>query len=146
MRQLASINRLANSHSLMNDFLSEFFNDEFKPMTTVVRKPAANIYQTETGFGIDILLPGYAKEEISVDIDGRHLTVKSLDADTEKQTVENGKYIRRDFRKSAFEVKYILPRTADLEKLEAKFENGILLVSIPKAEQALPKKINVEIA
>ena len=81
-----------------------------------------------------------------MDIDGRHLTVKSLEADTEKQTVENGKYIRRDFRKSAFEVKYILPRIADLEKLEAKFENGILLVSIPKAEQALPKKINVEIA
>lgn len=146
MRQLASINKLANSHSLMNELLSDFFNDEFKPMTTVVKKPAANIYQTETAFGIDVLLPGYSKEEISVDIDGRHLTIKSLEADTEKQILENGKYIRRDFRKSAFEIKYVLPRTADLEKLEAKFENGILLVSIPKAEQALPKKINVEIA
>lgn len=146
MRHLASINRLANSHSLMNDFFSEFFKEDYRPMTTAVRKPAANIYQTETGFGIDILLPGFAKEEISVDVDGRHLTVKSLETDKEKHTTETGKYIRRDFRRSDFEAKYILPRTADLEKLEAKFENGILQVVIPKTEQALPKKINVEIA
>ena len=144
MKHLASINRLADSN-FVNEFFSEFFKEDFKPMTTL-RKPAANIYQTETGFGIDILLPGYSKEEIKVDIDGRNLTVKSVEDASADKAKPAGKYLRRDFVKSAFEVKYILPKTADLEKLEAKFEHGVLAVSIPKAEQALPKKIKVEIA
>jgi HSP20 family protein len=144
MRSLAGINRLADSSFFMNDLLSEFFKEEFKPMTKT--KPASNIYQTETAFGIDLLLPGYAKEEISVDMDGRNLIVKSLDAENKVNDSAKATYLRRDFKKQAFEVKFILPKISDFDKLEARFDLGVLKISIPKAEQALPKKIKVEIA
>ena len=144
MRSLAGINRLADSSFFMNDLMSEFFKEEFKPMTKT--KPASNIYQTETEFGIDLLLPGYAKEEISVDMDGRNLIVKSLDAENKASDSAKATYLRRDFKKQAFEVKFILPKISDFEKLEACFDLGVLKISIPKAEQALPKKIKVEIA
>ena len=150
MRTVVRKNKMMTSNDLMTNVLNDFFGRDFVAARKEVKwKPAVNVYSTASSFGMDVSLPAYAKEEVSIDLDGRKLIIKSIEG--EKKEVEADvkvevKTLRREFVKTAFELNYILPKTADLNALSAAFENGILKISIPVLEEALPKKIKVDIA
>ena len=150
MRTVVRKNKMMNANDLMSSVLNDFLSGEFVSGRREVKwKPAVNVFRTESAFGMDVKLPGYKKEEVGIDLDGRKLIIKSLEAEKKELEVEakaEVKTLRREFKKTAFELNYILPKTADLNALAAAFENGILKISIPVLEEALPKKIKVEIA
>merc|ERR1711907_499283 len=135
-------NKMMSANDLMSNVLSDFFGSDFMAGAREVKwKPAVNVYKTDTSFGMDIRLPGYKKDEVGIDLDGRKLIIKSLSAEKKEVEVEEKaevKTLRREFKKTAFELSYILPKTADLNALTAAFDNGILKVSIPVLEEALP--------
>lgn len=101
--------------------------------------PSVNIKETEDGFVVEMAAPGLAKEDFKIEINNSLLTISSekkseSDADT-------GEYTRREFSYQSFTRSFSLPASVDSEKINAKYESGILFVEIPKREEAKPKPI-----
>ena len=102
-----------------------------------------DVRETEDTYEVDMDLPGFKKDEINVDLKNGYLTVsasKGLDKDEQDK---NGKYIRQERYTGAMSRSFYVGDVA-LEDVKAKFEDGILQISLPKAEKkALPKPTTV---
>jgi HSP20 family protein len=135
-----SLIRFSNQYpSLFNSF---FNNDMFdcsiknysKTSSTI---PSVNIRESEAAFELEVAVPGFNKSDFKLDLDHDLLTVSS-----ERSVVENNQgkgYMRREFSYQSFTRSFSLPEIADSEKISATYENGILLVSIPKKEETKQK-------
>lgn len=99
--------------------------------------PAVNIKETDTNFGIELAAPGKKKEDFNIEIDHNVLTISSENKSEKEET--EGKYTRREFSYSSFRRAFTLPETVNTENINAIYENGVLNVSLPKREEALPK-------
>ena len=104
-----------------------------------------DVRETEDTYEVDMDLPGFKKDEINVDLKNGYLTVsasKGLDRDEQDK---NGKYIRQERYTGAMSRSFYVGDVAP-EDVKAKFEDGILQISLPKAEKkALPKPTTVSI-
>ncbi|BFP42338.1 Hsp20/alpha crystallin family protein [Flavobacteriaceae bacterium GF1] len=120
--------------SLMNDF---FKPDWFGGMDTFANVPAVNIRENETDFMLELAIPGFKKEDFNIEIDNEVLTISS-NTKAEHTTKEEN-YTRREFSVSSFRRAFTLPETVDTDKIDALYEAGVLKVTLPKKEEALPK-------
>ena len=121
--------------NLVDDLFDSFlFNDTHAGVNSF--NAATNIYETENDFRIELVLPGFNKEEVALNYHKEVLTVKAEKANQEEG---NNKYLRREFGAQNVEKEFKLPETINVEKIDAKFENGILVITLPKKEEALEK-------
>lgn len=105
--------------------------------------PHINIMENDDKFQIELALPGYSKEQISMNYLKNILTIKS---NVEENTSEEKRYLTREFGLQNFSKQFIIPRMLDAENIRAEFSNGILLITIPKKEEAKVKEpIEVQI-
>ena len=100
--------------------------------------PSVNIYETDAAYVIEALMPGVTKENVEVKLDQDKLTVfgKTTPAECEQcilREIESGNYYRV-FRTNA---------ELDVQKIHAELESGILKVTLPKHERALPRDIPI---
>ena len=113
----------------------------------VSRLMKTDVRETEKTYELDIDLPGFKKDEIQIELKDGYLTVsakKGLDKDEEDK---KGKYIRKERYTGALSRTFYLGEEIREEEIKAKFENGILSVSIPKEEEKKvegPKHISIE--
>jgi HSP20 family protein len=122
--------------SPVSDLFDEFFrNSGF--MGTRQAVPPANIYEMPDQWRIEISAPGYEKSDFSVNLDKHVLTV-GLEKKSEKSE-KDVKYSRREFDYSAWNRRFDLPDAADSDKIKTEYKNGILVLSVPKREEALEK-------
>ena len=128
--------------SLMNEF---FKPDWFGGMEKFENRiPAVNIKESETGFELELAIPGQKKEDFNVEIDDHVMTI-SMESKSEDQTSDE-KYTRREFSYQSFKRSFTLPETVNEDKIEASYTDGILKFSLPKRDEVLPKpKKTVEI-
>ena len=146
MKSLVKVNEFNRPETMFKDFFDSFLGSDFDTFYSNGR-PAANIFHNKAGFGIELSIPGYDKADVQIDIEGRHLLIQSVEVeDKAASDSDNMSYVRRDFTKRPFKMKYTLPKVADVNGLTAKLEHGILNIYVPKVEEALPKQIKVEIA
>ncbi len=119
--------------------LDEFFKpDWFGGMNTLTTNvPAVNIKEGEKDFSLELSIPGFKKEDFNIEVDNDVLTISS-EVKAEKETKEEN-YTRREFRVSSFKRAFTLPETVDAENINASYEDGILKLTLPKKEEALPK-------
>lgn len=120
-----------------NRMFSSVFEDIFKsfpanPNEVSVSKVPVNIYEDEDGYRLELQVAGRAKEEIAIKLDEGILTISAEAKAQEDTTV---KAIRREFTAPAFKRSFTVDNKIDAEKIEAKYENGILWVSLPKKQQ-----------
>ncbi|MCB0361407.1 MAG: Hsp20/alpha crystallin family protein [Bdellovibrionales bacterium] len=120
-----------------NGFLSERENSNQANF-----QPAVNIVENEANFLISADLPGMKKEDIHIDLNDGVLSL-SGERSEEKETSEQN-FRRFEKRYGKFVRSFRLPENVQSEKIEAKYENGVLEVNIPKSEKAMPKKIQVK--
>ncbi|HJB01621.1 MAG TPA: Hsp20/alpha crystallin family protein [Candidatus Mediterraneibacter merdavium] len=93
-----------------------------------------DIREHDAGYELDIDLPGFKKDEINVDLENGYLTIsaaKGLDKDEKDQ---EGKYIRRERYAGAMQRSFYVGDVVTHEDIKAKFEDGILRLSIPKKD------------
>ena len=91
-----------------------------------------DIREHDEGYEVDIDLPGFKKDEISIELENGYLTVsaaKGLDNEQEKKT---GKYIRKERYAGAMQRSFYVGENLTDEDIKAKYENGILRLSVPK--------------
>ena len=130
-------------------FDEKFFTEKKDPLygKNVSRLMKTDVRETEKTYELDIDLPGFKKDEIQLELKDGYLTVsaeKGLDKDEEDK---KGKYIRKERYAGALSRTFYLGEEIREEEIKAKFENGILSVSIPKEEEKKlegPKHISIE--
>ena len=116
-----------------DDFFRPAFQDKLFGGTT----PAVNVLESAEAFKIELAAPGLQKSDFKLAIDKDVLTIKV--EKTESSEEDTDKYLRREYGYSSFERSFQLPKTIDNEKIEAKYEDGVLKVALPKREEALEK-------
>ena len=105
--------------------------------------PAVDIYETTDSIVLNVELPGVTKEDISLEVKDSTLTIrgeKKLEKDVSE---ENFHRMERTY--GSFTRAFTLPSTVQQDKVKAKFRDGILEVRLPKAEEAKPKQIKVDV-
>jgi len=127
------------------DIFDYFFGDELIPAFTnnFTANFSADIKDYGNEYVIEAEMPGMSKEDIKLDLDGDVLTISAEKKDESKD--ERGNYIRRERRYGKFTRSF---RFEDIRKdgVEAKFENGILRIALPKQDQAVDQKTNIDIS
>ena len=84
--------------------------------------------------------PGFEKKDFKIELLNNLLTISS-EKQVETETKEGQQFTRQEFSYQSFSRSFTLPNTVEGEKIQAKYENGILKVAIPKKEEAKPKPV-----
>ena len=119
----------------LSDMVSNIFDNDLgdffgKRLTD----PAANIIEQEDGFYLEIAAPGLTKEDFKINLENNIMTISS---EIEDQKREEGKnYTRKEFYYGSFSRSFTLPKTIDLDKIKAEYEQGILKIALPKKDEA----------
>ncbi len=100
--------------------------------------PSVNIKEDNNGYEVEVAAPGFNKEEFNVEVNDNILTISS-EKRVENETKDGQQFTHREFSYQSFKRTFTLPATVESDKIEAKYENGILHLSIPKKEEAKPK-------
>jgi HSP20 family protein len=124
--------------SLVDELFNSFLYNDYHA-GHCNNQPATNVSETDKDFRLELLLPGFSKEDVNLNYQKKVLTVKAGTKKEEGSEVSEDKYLRREFGVSDFEKQINVPESVDIEKINAKFENGILEVILPKKEEAVEK-------
>lgn len=102
--------------------------------------PAADIYETETGFMIALDLPGIKRDALEIDIDDNRLVVKGVrvvdDSKTRRSERPRGKFVRT----------FAVPASIDQARIGAEYKDGVLQIRLPKRTEQKAQKIEVKIS
>jgi len=105
--------------------------------------PSANIKETEKDYLIELAAPGLTKKDFKVEVDNGVLTI-SAEKKEEKKEKEEG-YTRREYYYNSFSRSFTLPENSKSDKIDAKYEDGVLKLTVAKKE-ITPMKAKKEIA
>lgn len=141
--------RLQSRSNMGTRLFDDLFSDFFSPM--VMTGPRANlqeslnlkvdIYEKDDAIFINAELPGIAKEDISVDVKGKLVT---LGGERKKDVeINEENFYRRERRYGKFERTFNLPFEVSSDSVKATFDKGILKLEIPKPEEQAVKKITI---
>lgn len=120
-------------------FGRELFNWERNNFSrTSTTLPSVNIRETADHFEVEVAAPGMDKNDFSIALEGNLLTISSTKEQNE--SVQEGAYTRREFSYQSFQRSFELPKdVVDEDQISARYENGLLLLTIPKKEEAKQK-------
>ena len=125
-----------------NSWLPEIFNDFFDNgwmERTSYTAPAINVIENEKEYELELAAPGLSKEDFKIQLDGEGNLVINMEKRTEnKEEKKKGRFLRREFSYEKFHQRLMLPDDVDIEKIDAKMENGVLNVHLPKIAKTLP--------
>ena len=134
-----------NSMNQMPLLFDDFFNRDifnwgltnFSDTNTTI--PGVNIKETPDNFEVEVAAPGMSKKDFRIELDGNMLTISS-EKSNEQEDKEDEKYTRKEFSYQSFYRTFNLPKeVVDENKIEAKYDNGLLRLLIPKKEEAKQK-------
>ena len=134
------------SNPLFPSLLDEFFGSDtpFSGLSNRSHVPSVNISETDTNFELALAAPGKTRKDFNVELDDHVLTVSS--ESKHEDEFKTDQYTRREFRYDNFQRSFRLPETVDTAGINAKYDNGILTISLPKHKEAIPEpKKQIEI-
>jgi HSP20 family protein len=140
--------------SLLQDRLNRYFEERFTPFATLAHPdpeagalttwtPLCDIYGTDKSIVIKMELPEVGKEDVSVTFDNNVLTIhgeRKVDAEAEGHN-----YHRQERSYGQFLRSFTLPPFVETKNISAEFKEGMLLVTLPKVEEAKAKQIEIKV-
>ena len=103
--------------------------------------PKLDVIDHDDKIVIEAEIPGLTKDDVSVDLEDKTLCISGGKQSSPKD--RNKKYIKKELKRSNFKRSFTLGERFNLKKAKAEFENGLLLIEVPKKEPDLPKKIKI---
>jgi len=118
--------------SLLSDFFDDdrFFNSRWLSGHNM---PAVNVKETDKTYEVELAVPGYDKKDFNISVDNGLLTVSAEKREEKEQKQDN--YTRREFGFTSFSRAFNLPVNTNDEDVQAKYEDGILRLTISKKEE-----------
>ncbi|PTL76414.1 Hsp20/alpha crystallin family protein [Vitiosangium sp. GDMCC 1.1324] len=104
--------------------------------------PPADIYETAEGITLQVDLPGHDPKAIEVKVEHDTLTLKS-ERKVERSDKDGARRLERSF--GVYTRSFVLPRTVDASRVEARYENGVLTLTLPRREEARPRVVEVKV-
>ncbi len=138
---LINFNPFAPAKSNINNLVDEFFNRSIGDIVGsdfVMTHPSVNIVETAENYKIELAAPGLEKSDFKISVENDHLMLSTEKENTTEEK-EGEKITRREFNYNTFKRSFFLPDTIDKEAISAKYTEGILLVNVPKREEAIDK-------
>ena len=128
-----------NNHPAINGLIDQMF---FTPSRQTGNGGAqVNIINQEDAFLVELSVPGYSKEEISINLEQQTLNIS---AGERKSEADDSKYLRREFSLNGISRSFNIPKSVDTEKISADFRDGILRITLPrKQEERIRKEISI---
>ena len=130
---------------MMKDLFNEFPTAVSKTFREdVLHFPPVNIVDKDAAFVIEMAAPGFEKADFNVKLENNILTISTEKKETASETTE--KIVRQEFSKKSFKRSFTIDEKIDTENINAKYENGILKLELPKKEiaKAGSKEINIQ--
>lgn len=129
-----------------NSLLDEFFGKnigDFVGNDMTASTPLVNVRETNDAFLLELAAPGYQKGDFKLNLEQDELTL-SVEKEVKNEQTEE-RYTRREFRYDSFSRSFKLPKTVNQNAIAAVYENGVLLVTLPKHEASKPVVKTIEI-
>lgn len=135
--------RREQNHPVWSNAWNDFFNHDWfdwthqnysRDNTTL---PSVNVKEDEKNFEVEMAAPGLKKEDFKITLNNSLLTIQSEKKET-KESSKDECYTRREFSYQSFSRSFTLPASVENDKIEARYDNGILKVIIPKKEEPKP--------
>ncbi len=123
--------------------ISRFFGEELFPFTTNGFSPAIDIYQDKDNLIVKTSLPNVDPKKVDILVENDVLTISG--ETKEEKEVKKEDFYRKEIREGSFSRSVILPIAVKGQEAEAEYEDGVLQIVLPKADEAKPKKISVNI-
>lgn len=127
--------------SEMNRLFADFLEPPTRDLDRVT--PAADLYETDEAYFAEIELPGFSKDEVTVTVEQGVLTVSGEHATEQEKEREDYHLAERSFGR--FSRSFSLPASIEQDEVTARFENGVLVVEMPKAEESKSRRIEVNV-
>ena len=138
------------------NLFDDFFGDPFGMMPRgrdpLYGKHARNLMrtdvrETEDTYELDVDLPGFKKDEVTVDLQDGYLTISAAKALDKDESDQKGKFLRQERYSGSMSRSFYVGDDVESADISAKYEDGILKISVPKAAQKeLPKHTTIAIA
>lgn len=125
----------------MNRYFDDFFGEHRRGLAEGAWLPAVDVSEGENEFVVRAELPGMSQEDIDINVQENVLTLKGEKKQEQKEEKENFHRLERTY--GSFSRSFTLPAGVKPEDIKATFKDGVLEVSMPKAEEAKPKKIAI---
>ena len=124
--------------------LDDFFGNEWVDKTSSTA-PAVNVIETDKEYKVEIAAPGLTRDDFKIDINEDNELTVSMEKKVEKneESEKEGKkhtYLRREFSYSSFRQRMILPDNVNVDNIDAKMENGVLTIDLPKKTEEEKRK------
>jgi HSP20 family protein len=130
-----------------NPVLNEMLNGVHKKAyhgNCQANRPAANIIEDEKAFSIELAVPGMAKNDFNIKLED---DILSISAEIKEEDEKNGlNYTRREFRYDGFCRSFSIPEIVDQDKIKADYKNGVLIIKLPKSEEAKVKGREISVS
>jgi HSP20 family protein len=122
---------LPSVSSWMDDFFADN-GDWFRPAIKGVSIPAVNVVEGKTSFKVDVAAPGFKKDDFKIEVNNGYLTITG-ETKSEKEDKDD-KFTRREFSYNTFSRSFALPENVKSDGIAAKYNEGILHVTLPKSK------------
>jgi HSP20 family protein len=133
--------QLAGAREPLFRLFDTFFNEGGEDLATRTWTPPVDIQETDDSYRIQAELPGMQKEDIQITLENNVLRLSGERKFEKEVKKENFHRIERTY--GTFSRSFALPTQVSSDKVEAKFDNGVLTITVPKAEQAKPRHISI---
>ena len=140
-----------NNRPAVNNFdslFNELFNSFPSSWNGVTKEgnsfPAINVHETKDAYHLELNAPGRSKEDFKIQLENGQMVI-SFEQKQEEQK-EDYKTLRREFSFKSFKRSFTVDENVDVDNIQARYENGILKLLLPKKEQVKPenKQITVQ--
>jgi HSP20 family protein len=133
---------------LVDGVLNRFFDDDFWGSNRFMSNSnvPVNIRETNQGYEMEVVVPGVRKEDFNLNISNNMLTLSFEHKEEDKEEDKNNGYLRQEYRQQSFSRSFTLDESIDADKISAKYNDGVLRLSLPKKEgaQKITKSIDVK--
>jgi HSP20 family protein len=129
----------------MNRMFNSFFGRNSQDEDSVLASwaPAVDISERDDQYLVKVELPGVNKDDVKITLESNMLTIRGEKKEEKDEKKENYHRVERNY--GSFQRSFTLPTAVKNDKIDASYKDGVLIIALPKAEEAKPKQIEVKV-
>ncbi len=142
---------IKHNPGIYNRFIDELINTNFpaswgKDVSAEWSSVPVNIYENKDAYQVELNAPGRTKEDFEIKVDNNLLTIRYEKKEAAEKSENEATTLRQEFKFKSFQRSFTLDEKVQTESIEAKYDNGILKVTLPKKEEVkvTPKQIAIQ--